>query len=73
MSFPLSTGIILREGYPTNGEKIPGLSVSFDNKPFIPYSMHTTSDSFFLAYDEINQILFAYLGDSHKLFSFQVE
>jgi outer membrane protein assembly factor BamB len=32
---------------PANGKEMPELSVSFDNKPFVPYSVNTTSGSFF--------------------------
>jgi outer membrane protein assembly factor BamB len=58
---------------PINGEQISELGVSFSNKPFIPYSVHTTSGSFFLAYNSNNEILLVYLGDSHQLYAFLVD
>jgi outer membrane protein assembly factor BamB len=58
---------------PANGKKISELSVSFDNKPFVPYSVNTTSGNFFLAYNLKNDILLAYLGDSRQLYAFHIQ
>jgi outer membrane protein assembly factor BamB len=57
---------------PTNGDVIPELSVSFENKPFIPSSARSTSGNFFLAYDARNKIILIYLGDSRQLFAIQI-
>jgi len=57
---------------PTNGQKISELSVSFDNKPFITYSVDDRSGNFFLAYDAQNDILLVYLGDSRQLYAFLI-
>jgi outer membrane protein assembly factor BamB len=69
--------VLVEDGYllaldPTNGDEISELSISIENKPFIPSSAHTTSGNFFLAYDAHNKIIVTYLGDSRQLFAFQM-
>jgi outer membrane protein assembly factor BamB len=57
---------------PATGEEISTLKISFDNIPFDFHTPRAEVVPYFVAYDDENDILFVYLGDSRQLFSFLV-
>jgi len=57
---------------PSTGQEVEVLEIAFDNGPLLSHTREAGSTPHFVAYEDANDILFVYLGDSRQLFSFVV-